>query len=263
MGKLAMWGAVAGGAEGYQTELANREKRDAAKIDEARQERFAKMKMAHDESMAGRSERHDQKMAGLTSKYAKEEIGARGEVQQAVDTNRIAAQAEDATALQDDRQAHEVSENSLDRASREAIAALSKSQPSAAAIEAAKRFKSKMMKTTRMNPDTGMEEEVDTPGLFDETSKLHYAQKGSSFYLPGDVPSDEEIAERKANEDQYAALASEGRQAEYDGPAVATQEKLQLLYSNPDRIADFYDKYKFIPSGIIAALAAAQQQPAQ
>ena len=261
MGKLAMWGAVAGGAQGYQKELANREKRDAAKIDEQREARFAKMKMGHDEAMASRSEAHDKNMAGLKNDYTIQEIGARGEAQKEVDASRIGEQGEVSSTLQDDAQAHKTEENVLDRESRERIAALSRTGPSAAAIEAAKRFAPKMMKTTRMNPDTNMEEETDAPGLYDKESGLHYAQKGTDFYLPGDTPSEEDIAMRKMNENKYAALASEGREDEYDGPPVATQEKVALLYENPDKIADFYDKYKFIPSGIIASLAAANAPP--
>ena len=259
MGKLALWGAVAGGAKGYQKELANREKREATAIDEARQARFAKMKMEHDEALAARGEQHDKDMAGLKSDYTIKEIGARGESQQEVDQSRIGATTESQLEVLDARNEHDASEGALDRASREKIAELGRSKPTAAAIEAARRYKPGKTKTTRLNPDTGMEEIYEVPSLFDKESNLTYEQHGTDFYLPGAVPSREEIAARRAAEDQYASMSQQERATWNRNPEnirVASPENIQKLYDNPDRVAEFYDKFKFIPGRLMQVLSA-------
>jgi len=225
MGKLALWGAVAGGAKGYQKELANREKREAADLDEARQARFAKMKMEHDEKLAGRSEEHDKNMAGLKSDYTIAEIGARGEVQQAVDQSRIGATTESQLGVQDDRQEFDAEQNKLDRESREKIAKIARS-PNASA--AAKRFQAKTLTVTEAQAK-GMPIEQDTPAVFDTKAGKWYVQQGSMLLYPGD-----EEPERPA-------------------PSQA----IDALYKNPGHLSAFYDKYGYAPTDMLEILNAA------
>ena len=223
MGKLALWGAVAGGAKGYQKELANREKRETADIDEARQARFAKMKMEHDEAMAARGEKHDQDMAGLKSDYTLKEIGARGESQQEIDQARIGATTESQLGVQDDRQEFDEEQNRLDRLSREKIAKLSRT---GAATAASKRFQPKIITVAEASEFPGLKNEVDQPAVYDTQAGKWYIQKGDKLLLPGN-----------------------------DAPETKAPNKaVDALYKDPSLMPAFQAKYGYIPADVLEIL---------
>lgn len=229
MGKLAMWGAVAGGAEGYQTELANREKREAAAIDEQRQERLLKMQQAHSEKMAGRREEHEKALQKTRGEQAVTQIGAQGENQLAVVDATMGGRGE----LQDDQQAFLTIENQLDRESREKIAAASRS---AAAIKAAKRFEAKILSVGEAN-EYGIKIETDAPGVYDKESGTWFLQKGDKLVLPESTPPE-------------------------GGYARANQTHVDNLYKNPDRVLEFVSKFGYAPIGVLSLLNRAAQPAA-
>ncbi len=233
MGKLALYGAIAGGAEGAQTHLSNIEKTKAADADAARKERLQKLKMAHDERLAGRREKHEMKMEELkqTGRETLESMSGTNKldvefIRQEYAGERLGSQLE-----------HDASEGALDRASREKIAKIDAAASSRSARNALKRYSMKTLKRGEQHPDyPGLVVETDTPVIEDPVTGSVYIPKADKLYLwDQDNPS----PEPKAN---------------------ANQRHVDALLKNPAMADQFYNKFGYLPRDFLYVLNEAAYQ---
>lgn len=238
MGSLAMWGAVAGGAEGVSGEITRRQEAEAtaeaARIDQAREERMMKLRQAHEEKMAGRREEHEKSLE--TQRQGGREALAEMDYEKALDVETIrnvyAGERQGAKIESDE------SEGALDRSSRERIARIQAAGSSAGARRALSRYEARVL-TVSEAQEYGLPIEKDTPAVFDKLGAQWYVQEGDKLRFPGE----EEKAIR------------------------ANPRAVQALYAAPERAAEFYQKYKYLPIdylGVINEAAAglyAEQQP--
>lgn len=226
MGKLAMWGAVAGAGKGLHEVSTERQKAEIrageSKIDHERNmaiERFRATKAEELES---------QRQEGATDRT---NIGAETditttEMQVGGAQTRTETTTDAAADRQNDQQAFQMEESSLDRASAERIASLRASASSASIRAALERFEPKVL-TVQEAAQYGMTNDVDTPAVYDKQEGRWYVQEGNRYILPG-TPA--------------------------ESIRRAPTEAENHLFSNPGNANSFLSTYSYLPMGFLNVL---------
>lgn len=222
MGKLAMWGAVAGGAEGWQQNIERKLASEAAAIDAAREERITKLK--HKQT----TELESMRQEGATGR-TEMEITGRKEIEDIRGWNqeqgivlRANYQMQEAGAGRE----FEAEQRQLDRESRERIAKIQSGARSSGAKKALERFEPRVLSTSEAN-EYGIAIETDTPAIYDKAQGKWYLQQGDRLVLPG-TPS-ERIAR-------------------------APREAVKALLANPGRADIFQNEYGYLPIDYLGVL---------
>lgn len=186
MGALAKWGAIAGGAEGVQTNIAETRKRETADLDEQRETR---LKQLEDKMRTMREERG----------YEQEEKMQDIKGQQATDLQKAGQEYKESEAER--QRQFEAVQQDKELESKEKIAGI---KGGTAASAAYKRWEAKTTTQTR-TAENGMPEQYDSVALFDKGSGRTYIQQGSRFIPQGTDPK----AVRRAPREAIADLLSD------------------------------------------------------
>lgn len=187
MSKLALWGAVAGAAEGAEKNIENRRKSEEADLDEQREIR---LKELEDRLRGGRE-------AGNIK-----ERGAQAEALQAKQQSFTAGESEKTRSAKSEEERlsreHEAAQSELDRASEERM-----NDITAGSKGSGKRWEFKTSTQTRTG-EGGIPEQYDVVSLSDKGSGRTFVQKGSRFIPQGTEPGSIRRAPRAAIADLLA-----------------------------------------------------------
>lgn len=237
MGKLALWGAVSGGAEAAGEHIKEKETREAeaaaADIDHKREMALERLRQRSATERTGMQQTGATERTGMQIDAQRDIAG----LEQEGAMSRVEREGEIRSDLQSSEQAWMAEENQLDRESRERIARYTSGVSSAAARAARERFKPKILTVTEANEQyPGLSMEKDTPAIYDEMAGTWYIQQGDKYVLPDTKPA--QIAR-------------------------APQAAVQHLFENPQLATEFIKPrdqggYGYLPLGFMQALRAAE-----
>lgn len=235
MGKLALWGAVSGGAEAAGEHIKEKETREAeaaaADIDHKREMALERLRQRSATERTGMQQTGATERTGMQID-AQRDISA-SEQQAAMD--RVRAEGDIRRDLQAEEQAFRAEQGLLDRESRERITRITSGTSSAAAKAARERFQSKVLTVAEANeafPQLMVEK--DTPAIYDEFAATWYLQQG----------------------DKYIPAGRESGQI-----ARAPQRAVEHLFKNPQLASEFVKPrdqggYGYLPLGFMQVLRA-------
>lgn len=233
MGKLALWGAVAGGAEEVKENIKEQQaaaaEAEKASIDHAREMAMERLRQRGQKDVVGMQQEGATQRTGM-------QIEGQRDVQELAGSQameRVEAEGGIRTELQDDEQAFQAEQAQLDRESSERIARYTSGVSSAAAKAARERFKPKVLTVTEANEQfPQLQVEQDTPAIYDEFSATWYLQQG----------------------DRYIPAGRESGQV-----ARAPQKAIEHLFKNPQLATEFVKPrdqggYGYLPLGFMQVL---------
>lgn len=211
MGKLAMWGAIGGAAEGVQKNIEQTNKEKMMDLDEARTMRILAITQKHQSTMQSTdiTAREGMQQTDIDAEKERQKIG--------IDAQRDQQGAgfEHDVDIQGSEQSFKRVENDKDRASAERIA----STRADGSTGKSKRWTSKVTTSTRPGPN-GIPEQFDSLVVFDNQDAVTYQQQGDKFVPQGTEPASIRRAPKSA---------------------------IKNLMENQDTVDDFLEMYNYLP----------------